>query len=269
MYDTEHKDINNRNILIFILFMEIMNNKVALSPIKEQNHLFKAIPAAEWEKILPYIEAVDLPAKTILSAANINQNYVYFPSTAVVSIMHDLQEGTSAEVAVIGLEGLVGVCIFMGGESSSSVAMVKIAGAGYRIKTSLILEEFNQSKLLQNLILRFTQALITQITHTAVCNRHHRIEQQLSRTLLISLDRLQGNEIKITQEMIANLMGVRREGITEAALKLQASSLIKYSRGRITVLDRIGLEHQCCECYHVVTKEYARLMPTVQARMAI
>lgn len=240
---------------------ELISNQKAITCLKNQNYLFKAMPEKEWQKILPYIEPVDLPIEMILSAAYIKQSYVYFPSTAVISILHDLREGNSAEVAVIGNEGLIGANIFMGSESSSSIAMVKIAGSGYRIKSSKILEAFNQSGALQNLILHFTQALITQITHTAVCNRHHLIEQQLSRVLLTSLDRLQGIEIKLTQEMIAHLMGVRREGVTEAALKLQANGLIKYARGRITVLDRANLEHQSCECYHVVKTEYKRLLP--------
>lgn len=240
---------------------EFLRSQKPLSPLKDQNYLFKAMPDADWQRMLPYIEAVDLPVEMILSPSNMKPSYVYFPSTAVISILHELKEGASTEVAVVGREGLVGVCLFMDSESSSSVAMVKIAGSGYRIKSSIILDVFNQSRTLQNLVLHFTQALITQITQTAVCNRHHLIDQQLSRILLSSLDRLQGNEIHLTQEMIALLLGVRREGVTGAALKLQASHLIKYARGHITVMDRPGLEHHACECYQVVKKEYARLLP--------
>lgn len=260
MHETIDSSSNSLSAITFIN-RDFVSSQKALSLLKDQNRLFKAMSDADWQKILPYIEAVDLPVEMILSTSNVKRSHVYFPSTAVVSIMHELQEGTSTEVAVIGNEGLVGVCVFMDSESSSSVAMVKIAGSGYRIKSSIILEVFNQSRQLQNLILHFTQALITQITQTAVCNRHHLIDQQLSRILLSSLDRLPGNEIYLTQEMIALLLGVRREGVTGAALKLQASQLIKYARGHITVLDRRGLEHQTCECYQVVRTEYARLLP--------
>jgi len=188
-------------------------------------------------------------------------SFAYFPSTAIVSILHELENGSSAEVAAVGNEGLVGISIFMGGGTTRSSCIVKSAGYGYRIKAKVLLEEFNYSVELMHLFLRFTQALITQITQTAVCNRHHLLEQQLCRLLLINLDRLPDNQLFMTQELIARLLGVRREGITEAALKIQSAGFIKYSRGHVTILDRLGLESRACECYQVVKKEYQRLLP--------
>jgi CRP-like cAMP-binding protein len=188
-------------------------------------------------------------------------SHVYFPSTAIVSLLYALENGSSAEIAVVGHEGLVGISIFMGGESTSSRAVVQSAGLGYKIKSSIILAEFNHAGPLMHLLLRYTQALITQMTQTAVCNRHHTLDEQFCRWLLLSLDRLPSNELIMTQELIANMLGVRREGVTEAALKVQKAGLIKYARGHISILDRAGLEHRTCECYQVVKSEYDRLLP--------
>jgi CRP-like cAMP-binding protein len=188
-------------------------------------------------------------------------SHVYFPSTSIVSLLYALENGSTAEIAVVGNEGVVGIAIFMGGESTSSRAVVQSAGKGYRIKSTIILEEFNRSGPLMHLLLRYTQALITQMSQTAVCNRHHTLDQQLCRWLLLSLDRLTSDELVMTQELIANMLGVRREGVTEAALKVQKAGLIKYARGHITILDRLGLEKRTCECYQVVKSEYDRLLP--------
>ena len=188
------------------------------------------------------------------------QSHVHFPTTAIVSLLYVMESGASAGIAVVGNEGVVGISLFMGGESTPSRAVVQSAGEGYRLKAQTIKEEFNRAPVL-HLLLRYTQALITQMAQTAVCNRHHSLDQQLCRWLLLSMDRLQGNELVMTQELIANMLGVRREGVTEAALKLQRAGLINYTRGRITVLDRKGLELRTCECYEVVRKEYARLLP--------
>lgn len=229
--------------------------------IKDQNDLFKSIPALEWERLLPHIEPAVLPLGKVLYEPSMKMGHVYFPSTAIVSLLYALENGSSAEIAVVGYEGLVGISIFMGGESTSSRAVVQSAGLGYKIKSSIVLQEFNNAGPLMHLLLRYTQALITQMTQTAVCNRHHTLDQQFCRWLLISLDRLPGNELIMTQELIANMLGVRREGVTEAALKVQKAGLIKYARGHITILDRAGLERRTCECYQVVKSEYDRLLP--------
>jgi len=230
-------------------------------PIKKQNSLFEYIPEVEWERLEPHIEEFSLPLGKVLYEPNIKMSHVCFPSTAIVSLLYSLENGSSAEIAIVGNEGVVGISIFMGGESTSSRAVVQSAGLGYRIKSSRILDEFNKSGPVMHLLLRYTQALITQMSQTAVCNRHHSLDQQLCRWLLLSIDRLKGNELVMTQELIANMLGVRREGVTEAALKIQKAGLIKYSRGHITVLDRVGLEHRTCECYKVVKNEYERLLP--------
>jgi CRP-like cAMP-binding protein len=188
--------------------------------------------------------------------------HVYFPTTSIVSLLYVLESGASAEIAVVGNEGVIGISLFMGGESTPSRAVVQSAGSGVRLKSELMKEEFDRSGPVMHLFLRYTQALITQMAQTAVCNRHHSLDQQLCRWLLLSLDRLQTNELVMTQELIANMLGVRREGVTEGALKLQEAGLIKYARGRITVLDRPGLEKRTCECYAVVKKEYDRLLPS-------
>lgn len=230
-------------------------------PLKERNHLFHSIPPVEWEKLLPHIEAIDLPLGKVLYEPGLKMSHVYFPSTSIVSLLYALENGSTAEIAVVGNEGVVGIAIFMGGESTSSRAVVQSAGKGYRIKSTIILEEFNRSGPLMHLLLRYTQALITQMSQTAVCNRHHTLDQQLCRWLLLSLDRLTSDELVMTQELIANMLGVRREGVTEAALKVQKAGLIKYARGHITILDRLGLEKRTCECYQVVKSEYDRLLP--------
>ena len=229
--------------------------------IKVQNHLFNCIPNHEWDRLLPNVEKVEMPLGMSMIEPGMKLSFAYFPSTAIVSILHELENGSSAEVAAVGNEGLVGISIFMGGGTTRSSCIVKSAGYGYRIKAKVLLEEFNYSVELMHLFLRFTQALITQITQTAVCNRHHLLEQQLCRLLLINLDRLPDNQLFMTQELIARLLGVRREGITEAALKIQSAGYIKYSRGHVTILDRLGLESRACECYQVVKKEYQRLLP--------
>jgi len=230
-------------------------------PLKDRNYLFHSIPPVEWEKLLPHIEAIDLPLGKVLYEPGSKMSHVYFPSTAIVSLLYALENGSSAEIAVVGNEGVVGIAIFMGGESTSSRAVVQSAGKGYRIKSTIILEEFNRSGAVMHLLLRYTQALITQMSQTAVCNRHHTLDQQFCRWLLLSLDRLTSDELVMTQELIANMLGVRREGVTEAALKVQKAGLIKYTRGHITILDRVGLEKRTCECYNVVKLEYARLLP--------
>lgn len=193
------------------------------------------------------------------------QGYIYFPTTGIVSLLYVMEDGSSAEIAVVGNEGVVGIALFMGGESTPSRAVVQSGGQGYRLRASVLKVEFGRGGELQHLLLRYTQALITQMAQTAVCNRHHSVEQQLCRWLLLSLDRLPSNELTMTQELIANMLGVRREGVTEAAGKLQAAGLIEYSRGKITVLDRPKLETRVCECYAVVKQEYDRLLPDSRA----
>jgi CRP-like cAMP-binding protein len=231
----------------------------------KDNELIKALPLADFRRWQPSIEAVDLPLGQVLYEAGIALHHVYFPTTAIVSLLYVMANGASAEIAVVGKEGLVGISIFMGGESTPSRAVVQSAGRGFRIKAAKIKQEFSRSGPVLHLFLRYTQALITQMAQTAVCNRHHSLDQQLCRWLLLSLDRLEGHELVMTQELIANMLGVRREGVTEGALKLQKSGLIRYVRGRITILDRAGLEARSCECYAVVKKEYDRLLPDARA----
>ncbi|MEQ1518233.1 MAG: Crp/Fnr family transcriptional regulator [Usitatibacteraceae bacterium] len=192
--------------------------------------------------------------------------HVYFPTTAIVSLLYVMENGASGEIAVVGNEGLVGIALFMGGESTPSRAVVQSAGLGFRLQAHIMKAEFDRGGPVLHLLLRYTQALITQMSQTAVCNRHHSLDQQLCRWLLLSLDRLQGAELVMTQELIANMLGVRREGVTEAAHKLQTAGLIRYARGHITVLDRVGLEERCCECYGVVKHEYDRLLPDKTAK---
>lgn len=226
-----------------------------------QNRLLAALPDAEWQRWLPQLEWIDMPLGQVLYESGRPLSHVYFPTTAIVSLLYVMEDGASAEIAVTGNEGIVGISLFMGGESTPSRAVVQSAGQGYRLQASTMLEEFNRAGPVMHLLLRYTQALITQMAQTAVCNRHHSLDQQLCRWLLLSLDRLQGSELVMTQELIANMLGVRREGVTEAALKLQKLGLIRYARGHISVLDRPGLEARTCECYEVVRKEYARLLP--------
>ena len=225
------------------------------------NHMVGALPDPDWHRWETLLEPVDLPLGHVLYESGGPLDHVYFPTTAIVSLLYVMENGASAEIAVVGNEGLIGISLFMGGESTPSRAVVQSAGKGYRLPAHAIKEEFDRSHAVMHLLLRYTQALITQMAQTAVCNRHHSLDQQLCRWLLLSLDRLAGSELVMTQELIANMLGVRREGVTEAALKLQQAGLIRYARGRIQVLDRPGLEKRTCECYDVVRKEYARLLP--------
>jgi len=241
-----------------------MNSAVAFAAPKV-NRLLAALPEKNYQALLPFLERVELPLGMALYESGGKQGHVYFPTTSIVSLLYVLENGASAEIAITGNEGLVGIALFMGGETTPSRAVVQSAGEGYRLKAAVLKEAFERDGQLQLLLLRFTQALITQMTQTAVCNRHHAVHQQLCRWLLLSLDRLPDNQLVMTQELIANMLGVRREGVTEAAGKLQAEGLIEYSRGRIRVLDRDQLEAHVCECYSVVKKEYDRLLPALAA----
>jgi len=236
------------------------------NPDQSANSLLAALPPAEWLRIAPLLEEVDLPLGLVLHESGGKMSHVYFPINAIVSMLYVLEDGSSAEIAVVGNEGVIGIALFMGGETTPRRAVVQSAGKGYRLRAADIKEEFARSGPVLHLLLRYTLALMTQMAQTAVCNRHHSLDQQLCRWLLLSLDRLTGNELAMTQELIANMLGVRREGVTEAALKLQRLGLIKYARGRITVLDRAGLEQRTCECYGVVKNEYDRLLPYRMAR---
>jgi CRP-like cAMP-binding protein len=229
----------------------------------DQNHLLAALPAEERGRLIPHLELVPMPLGDVLYESGSELRHVYFPTTSIVSLLYVMLDGASAEIAVVGNEGIIGVALFMGGETMPNRAVVQSAGHAYRLKGQLLKQEFNRSGELQHLLLRYTQALLTQMAQTAVCNRHHSLDQQLCRWLLLSLDRLPSNELVMTQELIANMLGVRREGVTEAAGNLQKAGLIVYRRGRITVLDRAGLEARACECYAVVKKEFDRLLPEV------
>ncbi len=224
--------------------------------------MLASLPGAEWGRWSPLLELVDMPLGQVLYESGVTLNYVYFPITSIVSLLYVMENGASAEIAVVGNEGVVGISLFMGGESTPSRAVVQSAGTGCRLNAHMIKSEFDRSGPVLHLMLRYTQALITQMAQTAVCNRHHSLDQQLCRWLLLSLDRLQGTVLVMTQELIANMLGVRREGVTEGASKLQKAGLINYTRGRITVLDRKGLEVRTCECYAVVKREYDRLLPS-------
>jgi len=234
---------------------------MALAIDPHANRLLGTLPPADLQRWLPQLEAVELPLGHVLYESGRALSHVYFPTTAIVSLLYVMENGASAEIAVVGNEGVVGISLFMGGESTPSRAVVQSAGRGLRVRANTIKQEFEKAGPAMHLLLRYTQALITQMAQTAVCNRHHSLDQQLCRWLLLSLDRLHGSELVMTQELIANMLGVRREGVTEAALKLQKLGLIRYSRGRITVLDRPKLEKRTCECYAVVKKEYDRLLP--------
>src|SRR5450830_1502241 len=231
----------------------------------QKNGLLSMLPDAEIQRWLLQLELVDMPLGQVLYESGDNMNYVYFPISAIVSLLYVLEDGTSSEIAIVGHEGIVGISLFMGGESTPSRAVVQSAGQGFRLKGQVMQEEFNRAGPVLHLLLRYTQALITQMSQTAVCNRHHTLDKQLCRWLLLSLDRLNGIDLVMTQELIANMLGVRREGVTEAALKLQNAGLISYSRGHIKILDRAGLEKRTCECYMVVKKEYNRLLPEKMA----
>jgi CRP-like cAMP-binding protein len=231
------------------------------------NRLLASLPPDVYERMRPYCQLVPLELGASVYEAGAKQPYVYFPIDSIVSLLYVMKDGASAEIAIVGNEGLVGIALFMGGETTPSRAVVQSAGHAYRLPSKRLKEEFECGGPLQHLLLRYTQALITQMSQTAVCNRHHSIEQQLCRWLLLSIDRLPTNVLTMTQELIANMLGVRREGVTDAAGKLQDAGLIQYSRGRITVLDRPGLERQVCECYGVVKKEFERLLPDASADM--
>jgi CRP-like cAMP-binding protein len=229
------------------------------------NQLLAALPDGEWLRWQSHLELVSMPLGQVLYEPGATLSHVYFPTNSIVSLLYVMENGASAEIAVVGNEGIVGISLFMGGESTPSRAVVQSAGEGYRVRSQMMKEEFNRAGPVLHLFLRYTQALITQMAQTAVCNRHHSLDQQLCRWLLLSLDRLSNNELVMTQELIANMLGVRREGVTEGALKLQQDGLIRYARGRITVLDRSGLEKRTCECYAVVKREYDRLLPATLA----
>jgi len=233
--------------------------------VSSQNHLLHALPLAEMQRWLPLLESVDFSLGEVLYESGATLSHVYFPTTAIISLLYVMENGASAEIAVVGNEGIVGISLFMGGESTPSRAVVQSAGKGFRLKAQTMKEEFNRAGPVLHLLLRYTQALITQMSQTAVCNRHHSLDQQLCRWLLLSLDRLEGNQLVMTQVLITNMLGVRREGVTEGALKLQNAGLIQYARGHITILDREGLEKRSCECYGVVKKEYDRLLPRTVA----
>ena len=231
-----------------------------------QNHLLAALLDAEFDRLAPHLELIPMLLGDVLYESGGKLQHVYFPTTSIVSLHYLLESGGSSEIAGVGNEGVLGISLFMGGDTTPSRAVVQTGGHGYRLKSHILMEEFNRAGPVQRLLLRYTQALITQMSQTAVCNRHHSLEQQLCRWLLLTLDRLPSNELTMTQELIANMLGVRREGVTEAAGKLQRDGFIRYRRGHITVLDRAGLEGDVCECYDVVKKEFARLLSDVRQR---
>jgi CRP-like cAMP-binding protein len=233
-----------------------------------QNHLLAALPAADFERMAPHLELAAMPLGDTLYEPGGRLQHVYFPTTAIVSLLYIMESGLSAEIAGVGNEGVLGISLFMGGETTPSSAVVQTAGHGYRLRANLLKEEFNRAGAMQRLLLRYTQALVTQMCQTAACNRHHSIEQQLCRWLLATLDRLPSNELVMTQQLVASALGVRREGITEAAGNLQRAGLIRYRRGHIAVLQRAGLEARACECYAVVKKELGRLLSDVRHRQS-
>ena len=231
-----------------------------------QNHLLAALLESDFARLSPHLEPIMMRLGDVLYESGGQLQHVYFPTSAIVSLHYVLENGGSSEIAGVGNEGILGISLFMGGNTTPSRAVVQTAGHGYRLKSNILMDEFNRAGPVMRLLLRYTQALLTQMSQTAVCNRHHTVEQQLCRWLLLTLDRLPGNELTMTQELIANMLGVRREGVTVAAGKLQENGYISYRRGHITVLDRIGLEAEVCECYDVVKKEFARLMSDVLQR---
>jgi len=228
-----------------------------------QNHLLDALTEAEYECLSPHLELIEMPLGKVLYESGQKLKHVYFPTTSIMSLLYVMEDGASAEIAVVGNEGILGISLFLGGETTPSRAVVLNAGYGYRLKAQFLKDEFNRAGPMQRLLLRYTQALITQMAQTAVCNRHHSVDQHLCRWLLLSLDRLSSEELTMTQELIANMLGVRRESVTEAAGKLHRLGLINYSRGHIKVLDRPGLEALVCECYPVVKAEFDRLLPSL------
>ena len=234
---------------------------MAAAPKHSQNDLLRSLSAAELKRLAPHLEPFPMPLGHVVYESGRILDHVYFPTTAIVSLLYVMEDGASAEIAIVGNEGILGISLFMGGDTTPSRAVVQSAGNAVRLRAELLKSEFGRFGPTMHLLLRYTQALITQMAQTAVCNRHHSVDQQLCRWLLLSLDRLASNELSMTQELIANMLGVRREGVTEAARKLQDASLIRYRRGRITVLDRPGLESRSCECYRVVKTEFDRLLP--------
>ncbi len=232
----------------------------------QQNHLLDALPEEDFQRIAPMLELVEMPLGQALYESGGHLKHVYFPTTSIVSLLYVLESGASAEIAVVGNEGILGISLFMGGETTPSRAVVQSAGYGYRLSAKQLKDEFNRAGHMMRLLLRYTQALITQMAQTAVCNRHHAVEQQLCRWLLLSLDRLAANELNMTQELIANMLGVRREGVTEAAGKLQRDGIIEYARGHIKVINRPELEKRVCECYQVVKTEFDRLLPELRRK---
>jgi len=242
------------------------HNAVPAGPTPHQNHLLDALPADDYERVASHLELIPLKLGDVLYESGDRLQYVYFPTTAIISLLYVMEDGASAEIAIVGNEGILGISLFMGGDSTPSSAVVQTAGHGYRLPGKLLKDEFNRGGLVQRLLLRYTQALLTQMCQTAACNRHHSIEQQLCRWLLLTLDRLPSNELIMTQELVASALGVRREGITEAAGKLQRAGVIRYRRGHIAVLERSGLEVGACECYAVVKKELGRLLSDVRYR---
>ena len=234
---------------------------MATAPQPRENHILDALPETERERLFPHLKLVPMPLGMVLYESGDALRHIYFPTDSIVSLLYVMRDGASAEIAVVGKEGAIGVALFMGGETTPSRAIVQSAGSAYRLTGRRLKLEFNRHGQMLHILLRYTQSLITQMAQTAVCNRHHSLDQQLCRWLLLSLDRLSGNHLKMTQELIANMLGVRREGVTEAAGKLQKLGVIRYSRGQITVLDRLKLEQLSCECYGVVKKETDRLLP--------
>ncbi|MFA6311660.1 MAG: Crp/Fnr family transcriptional regulator [Sterolibacterium sp.] len=233
-----------------------------------QNHLLAALLDAEFERLAPHLELIPMLLGDVLYESGGKMQHVYFPTTSIISLQYVLEDGGSSEIAGVGNEGVLGISLFMGGNTTPSRAVVQTGGHGYRLSARILMEEFNRAGPVLRLLLRYTQALITQMSQTAVCNRHHSVEQQLCRWLLLTLDRLPSNDLTMTQELIASMLGVRREGVTEAAGKLQNGGFIRYRRGHITVVDRVGLEGEVCECYAVVKKEFARLLSDVQQRQS-
>jgi len=231
------------------------------SPDLKENHILAALSANELLRIAPYLEVVHLPIGQVLYESGCKLHHAYFPTSAIVSLLYDMENGSSSEIAGVGNEGVLGVALFMGGETMPNYAVVQSDGYAFKLDASIIIKEFNRNGELHHLLLQYTQALLTQISQTAVCNRHHSLDERLCRWLLLTLDRLNGSELTITQELIANILGVRREGVTEAAGNLQQAGLIHYKRGHITVLNRKGLEERVCECYQVVKTEFDRLLP--------
>jgi CRP-like cAMP-binding protein len=230
------------------------------TPRPEQNYILGALPPAERERLFPHLKLVTLPLGKALYESGDTLQHIYFPTDSIISLLYVLENGASAEIAVVGKDGAIGVALFMGGETTTNRAIVQSSGSAYRLTGARLKQEFNRHGQVLHILLRYTQALITQMAQTAVCNRHHSVDQQLCRWLLLSLDRLSSSQLNMTQELIANMLGVRREGVTEAAGKLQKLGVITYSRGQIEVLDRRALERLCCECYGVVKRETDRLL---------